>query len=431
MRKTVTRRGLLVIFLIVLSTLFSCGLEERETGSLQINVNNSVVKTILPEILMLCTEYTVSGIGADLSTFGPIEVVAGSAYIEGLSEQLYQVTAIGKNVDGIEIGVGTASADVTLGVTTNINIVVTEIEGIGNLVSTISWSPNILVNPSVVAKLVNVNNDVFPLIYDVNNTLQQAQYPINPPDLGEFPNGFYAFIFQMNDSSNPVGGFADILRIVTGEETLAIVELGVNPIFGSIDVTVSSEILEELILGSNVEEGVIKLYNDTVPYSISISGGLLYQWFLNGVDLENLTNSFLLNPQDYEVGDFSRLDVIAWNGEAAGSLSFNIIRVDMGIDQLNITGTTSHSAIVTQAIHIEIYEDMILVYEQVIYPVDGSGSYAINNIAEGTYTLKAWIDINEDEVMNVGDYFSEWTEEIVIPHNTGLVYNFSSWVVLE
>ena len=306
------------------------GQGDGKTGTLLVQVDSSIAKNMLPAIGMECVSYEISGVGRS-TTFGPITVV-GDTPVAGLEPGSWDVTVVGYNGDTtpVAIGEGTETAVVTIGGSTNCAVSVVEYDGIGWLDILVNWEPDILVDTSVVAKLIDGAAVETALTFSVDNDLQTATYADIPP-AGQ-ATGFYGFVFKLLEGAGIAGGFADVVRIVNDQWTSATVDIDVNVDFGTISVLITSAIEDFLDLIVDVgpaAETTIEFGDDVSTETITLSGASTYVWYRNGSSFD-AGDTIILDSSNYTIGTTVRLDCIGWNvaGTAAGALTWDILRYD-------------------------------------------------------------------------------------------------------
>ncbi len=201
------------------------------------------------------------------------------------------------------------------GETPNVTVVVAPIPGIGDLLVSVGWNQLVTWDPVLNSYLVNAFGAVTPLITAIDpamggvitNMDPMTLLPPTPTYATLIPiaNGYYTLVTELrehDDAADPggtydeeylVAGFAEIVRIVTGQVTVGNVQFGdsINPHYGDFIVDIDMDMKEPIILTLSgdtpalVEQGQSMTTNvainaaATVP---AVTQAMTYYWYENG-----------------------------------------------------------------------------------------------------------------------------------------------------
>lgn len=296
-----SKKSLLFITTVgILIFLFGCAfsayrntgtISPRSTGpgELVLNLDSKSVsnRTIQPDIDMTVSSYDIYGYGPDGATFEELNIIASSITISGLAPGNWLITVDAKNEDGAIIGDGSTNVLIVSGNTASATVEVAPLDGIGELLITVTWE----------------NSDKFtdPV---VTGTLTPTGG--TPENIGFFTNGNQAthnstrnkgyYIISIHaEEDGETWNFVDSLRIVYNETTQALIDVTGPTADGVIIITIDDDLqnpIEITFTGdkSQLEEGT----NMNITASTDPSPVDCYQWYLDGAKLDGEINSSII-----------------------------------------------------------------------------------------------------------------------------------------
>jgi len=292
----------------------SGGGTDGETGELVVTINSAGVKTLTPPISMTPAGYTITGNDGNGGAFEE-NTAASSVTIPNLAFGTWTVTVDALNDIGTIIGRGQNQVDVNAGQTSNINVVVAELDGSGTLDLSLLWPAGDTQNPSVAATL----NPVAGSSIDLTFTIPTPGNAVSSQS--DIPRGYYTLELQLLDNGIAVAGVAEIVRIVKDQATSGTFEFTeIDSPGGGVAVEITPEIYDpiEVTLSGQVdtlETGTAMTVTASVP---SDTGSVAFSWYINGL-FKASGSSYTLGA-DLVEGTY-RLDVtvMASDGSRAGS----------------------------------------------------------------------------------------------------------------
>lgn len=300
-------------------------------GSLILNLESELSRTIEPSISMQITSYDITASGPDSETFSNSGFTGTTLAKNGLGVGAWTITINAKNIDNTVIATATDTFSIAGATTTDVNIIVAPITGKGSLQLDISWPETEINTPVLNATLTPVNGSSTDIIFNIN--ANSATYPIT-----DLSTGYYTLNIQLLDDTDYVWGIIEAVRIINGEVSLASFDLTVNDLnlvviseFGNLNLSVVSELQNpiELTFTGNTA-AISSVENMTVTVNTSITPDS-YQWYLNGSLVPGATNSsitigFGLSEDHY------RLDVVVQKGFilSSGYITFDYSLYSIG-----------------------------------------------------------------------------------------------------
>lgn len=425
---------------------------EKETGSIEVTITDGVRPLYLPPpISMTVGTYQIDGAGPDSESFSTV-ITGTSTIIEGLLPGLWNLTVTAFNDEDppVAIGDGAASVDVVIGEVTPVTVDVKEFSGTGSMSGTVTWEPDVVNNVFMQGELkdgAGVQTDLFFNVDAPNCTATTSEPTVDV--------GFYSIINRLYDGDPLlngvlVGGFADIIRIISNFETVWSKHVFVQEATGGLEVNINLEILDPIVVNSDVEQGAVHLYNDKqLPITVSVDpavGAVIATWYVNGNQKAVDYMTYTLNSVDFDPSDYPfQVDCLVWDtaGLHAGAAHWLLHREDVDQSQLEITGT------------FEVIDEGYA-WEVVVFDMDlnqvaiQSGSISVNPVSFAfaplpaeDYYLRAWAERNPamsndnfewyryDDGEDIGTYTTppSGVDIVTLPHPVGTTYDFGSIVM--
>lgn len=342
-------KKVILVFLLVLG-LVSCqqgitGLGERIGGTIILNLEDIVTqRSLLPTQKMDISSYDVYGtLEDDEETFEELNVKPDEELvITNLTSGEWTIKVDGKNEDGIIIGSGKATAEVTPTSQTQASVSVTPIEGEGKLKLQVSWSKEAeeqMVKPKVNGEIIPYGGNSIQLKYDIDSENRIADFA------DVFKSGYYTLLTYFVDvedngdgtfTESAVAGNAEVVRIAADDTTTGKYYYdNINPSAGGdISLTISDELKNPLIIKLTPNyDGKNFIYGDKFEISAtteSTTDTVEWTWYVNGKKykegetIEYLTKDFP-KPRKGKTF-FSSISAVGFSngGTRGGSTTINI-----------------------------------------------------------------------------------------------------------
>lgn len=297
---------ILITFIIVLSGCDDLadiiGGDSGKVGSLRLQISSAdlLTKTIEADVLMEIAVFDIEGYGPDQDSFTQLGISDATIIINNLAVGMWNITAIARNENGVTIASDQNSAQVSEGITTPVDLVVRPLEGDGYLDVDLSWPSGSLNNPSVNATLLPEG---------------QSSYPVTCPVLGNTAScsetltaGYYTLSIQLLEGSVAVWGRVEAVRIIEGQTSSATYILSISDIntvqVGNVQLNITSNLQNPLDISLSGQQSSLALgENMTVSATVSQTP-TSYQWYLNGVQLNNETSNIITIGSTLSIGSY-------------------------------------------------------------------------------------------------------------------------------
>lgn len=331
-----TRLSLIIaVVFLALLTLIGCDINEMtaaKTGSIEIAVANGVKERgFAPAISMKIHTYAISGTGPGDASFGPITLTEGSEVIDNLIPGAWDITVIGRNEAGTEIGMGVMPVTIIAGHTLKKTVFVEEIGGTGSFSLTLELPDGTSVPAKAELVLYQENKEPVSLTFD------QTEDPAGTLTIktGSLASGFYTIAVLLyaseEEGTEPFWGNAYSLRIVQSQVTEGTITLTKEDIatFGGLDLTIIDGMPVPFTVGlSSTRDLVGKEETVTFTAKPSLSGGTYtYWWFLDGKRLEDEASKTLTLSDNLALGRHN-VSVVAIRAGVMASDSKTFIKTD-------------------------------------------------------------------------------------------------------
>lgn len=322
--------GAVALVVIVALALVACGAGERTTGRIDVRLGASYAKTIEPPISLVCAEYVLTGDGPGAETFGPV-TVTGDTTFDRLVPGSWTVTAVGQNAEHDAIGEGSGTVTVVIGQSRSLSITVTEYASPdGSYRLDLSWEPDIVDFPVWTGSL----KDAAAVVTAQAFTTDEIACTATSTTTGLHP-GWYANVVRLFDA--PTGldgtevlstGFAEAVRIAAGRETYGDVELHAVQGYGELEINLTPDFLDPLVLTPTPSWGSATVYSGQANvFAVTADRAATFVWYLRGTQVA-VGDSFDLDAAPLTLGERYRLDVIGFSvdGKHAGSGTWDVVR---------------------------------------------------------------------------------------------------------
>ena len=240
-------------------------------------------------------------------------------YISNIITGPWTIFVFALNADADQVLAGQQSILIEQGMTKEISINLSPLEGIGTLVIEFTWPVGAISNPVVSAFLSPyLEDDIFgvpvellPFEYSEVEGMVVYRYE------GVHEAGYYLLETQIRDDSGTPWSKSDALIITAGNEVPVTIDLETGAVniqiildgLDPLEVTLTSDSDSPLPLGEEMTV-TSTVTGGTPPYT--------YRWYLNGEHLEAETGDSVVVGSTLSAGRY-RLTLIASDGDVLGS----------------------------------------------------------------------------------------------------------------
>ncbi len=299
-------------------SLGGCKEESAGRSSLHVSMEkrSDLEKTLLPNDTPLeVSRYVVEGEGPQDTTFSVMSNT-NSVDVDGLLIGTWNITAVGRNDQGVDLVQGSTSINLTKEPGETM-IELDALSGDGMMSISLDWDAYKINDPSIEAWLTDPEGTTVSLTPTLNNmTSGSVTYQ------GSYPAGSYLLRTKLYSGATAVAGCAEVIRVVGNKTTEGVVKLTLDKYA---DIPTSITLVDNL--GVPVEcsiEGISETMRAQTVANATLNAentsNLEVSWYLDGELISNsLSCSF--TPQSGQ----HRLDVIADGAKLAstGSASIN------------------------------------------------------------------------------------------------------------
>jgi hypothetical protein len=376
--------GLIVMGAIIALMFIGCG---AATGELEVKLDNTIrEKTILPAQSMEVTQYEITITGPD--NIDPF-IVTESTTVPGLYPGQYTVLVKGLNAAGTAIGEGSEVVDVAVGTVSSCTVIIEEyLTPDGSISGLLGWQPDIINNPVVTGYVKDSAGTQTDLTFTLDLPNCEATTSLSPMSVG-----FYTLVNQVYDDvvadDSLSCGFADVIRVVAGQDTPYNVNLTANQATGQIEIMFDNQIVDPLALTFDTAPGTFDVMNtETVTINLTDAEGTAHTtaWYVNGSQEAFDVDTFSIDGSTYTVGSTYRLDCIVFttDGSRAGSASWEFTVIDLPPYLFNILWTP------TAGIDYTIFVVDNSIGTNALEITDNSGDVEISDgqLSDGDYYFK-------------------------------------------
>jgi hypothetical protein len=313
------RRTRFLAVAIAAVTLFGCDIAPRDNmfdpgssnyyrGKMLIVFDDGMARTIDPPISMNIASYRIEGAGPNGAAFSR-NTSQQTEEIIGLDFGQWTISVNGYNAASELIGHGSATATITSNQTLSVPVTLTPITGDGGFSLSLSWDPDEIVSPVIIATLTPLGGGAETITFTVNTLAGTASYSD-----AAISAGYYTLSLSLTDSGTNCGGATEVVRIASGHTTVGALALSIGN-HGSIEVVVTTRMNDPIIVtligtaATITRTGTMALTPSVQGVAVPVS----YMWYLDGVYMNN-TATYTVNGSGLLVGAH-RLDVVAYTGD--------------------------------------------------------------------------------------------------------------------
>ncbi len=394
-------------------------------GAIALHLKSTQAQSITPPISLAVTEYTITGIGPGGATI-PETMVTGDTVFPGLVPGSWTISVEGRNELHTAIGSGSGTTTVVIGQQSVLAITVAEYSSPnGTYRLDLSWEPNIVHAPAFTGTLKDASAVVTPQTFTMDViacTATSSTTDLHP--------GWYANVVQLFDAPNGMDGsqvlstgFAEAVRIAAGSETHGIVGLHAVQGYGSIDITITPDFSDPLILTpAPLAFGAVSIYANPTAFSCTADHTATFVWYLRGQQV-GVGDSYTLDPAGLDIGEAYRLDVIGFSvdGKHAGSGTWTVTRQAQDIT-LNVQGTlNADDGLLTVRLSGQDVDNVTLTV-----PGPGPYAYLFTGVPVGHYKLMYKTASMPDFIywnhLGTGDTYGSSGDVLTIPNPAGTAW---------
>lgn len=287
--------------------------EQEERGSLTVSLSDEInSRTLEPAISMDAASFTIEGEGPDDEIFTPVVIddpETTSYEIDDLLAGVWTITVTAYNEDDAVIGEGIKTTSITAGDNT-ISIDVLPLPGDGEFELTISWPDGTITDPGFDASLTRIGDDTQSITIPDLSDASQVVYTDT-----EIAAGYYTLniIPKTGEDDIEGTGFTEVVRIVEGEKTPVLFELTPS---GDTEITWETNLMGPYFID-------IERTPETWEFIASVNpdaDDYLYSWYLNGVELQDIsTSTVTLSEEDLVSGSNTLNAVVSKDGVASSA----------------------------------------------------------------------------------------------------------------
>ena len=236
-------------------------------------------KTIAPKpALMAVSRYSVQGTSSSGSSFGPVFSTDSNIAVDGILPGTWNILAKAYNSNGNELARGEVKIVLQNG-SNRASVPLDTILGVGTAQLALSWQDAISADSKLKINAVFESSagDKYQDTLEVSTKDCKATLKRN------LSAGSYVLTVKVSDSSGIIYGFAEAVRIVSGETSIGVVTL--DGVSAQLDVSLINLVGTPLPvyvqctpMGSNY---LLRACCDTLPANVA-SSSLSYLWFCNG-----------------------------------------------------------------------------------------------------------------------------------------------------
>ncbi len=322
---------------------------DKRSGSLELSIGTLIRnKTLEPNVSLDVAQYQITGLGPDGTSFSTELTGSNTIAVDFLRFGNWNIMVEALNDTGYIFARGSSTAMINVGETTDINIVLSMLEGPGSLDLSIQWSTEEVQSPVLSGFLRSDGAADIPVVFQGGAPALTDETRTALLD-GNVPAGYYTLIVTLFDQgadgnqTHLAMGIAETVRILEGQTTTGAYVMDGVPGLGSVGLNLNVD-SDDPILLSFIDAENYPLTFDlngntqftagvTVDENDEDAGNISYVWFMNG-ELLAIDNSYTFNsltsPQSstvngrYLPGHY-RIDVVAQNvdGSRAGSNTFS------------------------------------------------------------------------------------------------------------
>ena len=280
-------------------------------GSLALNIQADMSKTVVPDLDMTVATYDIVGTGPSGANFAVSNHATSAVAVNNLAVGAWSVVAYARNPVGTLIAMGSAAVTVNAGLTTSASITVIPLLGNGTLSINVSWSG--LASPSLEGTLTPAGGSA--------STLTGITYGVGSASYTDssLAAGYYTLSLVLKNDGTPVWGATVAVRILAGETTSATHDVG--SVSGTINLSINQDLQNPIAVTLSGVQTSLLSGTDMTVVATPAEAVDSYAWYLDGVLLGE-TTAVLTIGAALSDGNH-RLDVIVTKGVILSSTNAN------------------------------------------------------------------------------------------------------------
>ena len=318
------KRGFFLIIGAIL-IIAGCGYDYQNPNSEHSSDSPALVltfdlskSTIVPDLDMEPATYDVTGEGPNGATFEVYGITGNSVTVNSLAIGTWVINVNTKNVEGTVIGAGTTIVEIVENATVEASILVTPLEGEGDLLLTIDWTSlsgydeSADVTGTLNYQLGEGNYDsTMDIIFDKTSKIAISNSILN--------TGYYKLVLYLEQADkDSIFICKEAVRIVYGVTTFAAFSLTGNE--GNVNITIETDMQEPIVIDLSGAQSTLESGTNMTVTAFTIPSLVdTYEWSLNG-DVVGNASSITIGSELLE-GDYT-LGLIVCKDSRMGSASF-------------------------------------------------------------------------------------------------------------
>jgi len=386
--------------------------------------SNLARKGLTPNIDFSVDSYQIKGTGPANQSFDLQLSNNSNHQLDFLRFGSWSIELDANNSEGLLFAQGTTDVNINVGETTQAQIDLQLVDGIGSLDLAIEWPTNQVQNPEITGILISDTQPDITIAFTPGE--DKSGFTTYVAELDDsVASGYYTLVVKVIDkglsgSENHLAmGIAETARILAGQTTSGSYSLEGVAGTGSIglDVTLDlNELLPISIIGTETyptafdfDSSTVFTVNSELAAGDEDAGNITQLWYLNG-QLVTLDNDNEMSYQiDSDRSPFStsingklmpghyRLDVVAFNidGSRSGSdtFQFEVTGNPVGIkESAQLTSRVGFMQSTTTGTRFSPLSNAQINLSGQPVIVDANGNFSVEDVSVGTHTL----NINAD-----------------------------------
>ncbi len=213
---------ILTLTVLVLSLVVGCDHAELSSdlgpyrGDVRLFFFGASSRTIDTDIDMRIVSYGLEAIGPNGSEVSLSDITEESVLLNNLDVGTWQITIDGYNPEGIRVGSGCVTVQVSRGLSVQADVHLVPLEGEGSYALDITWDSSEVGDPSISGRLFSLSDEdssEIAVSFHLHDGLATAS--------GTLDSGYYGVIISLSDGDAIIWTKTDILRIVADGDSAA------------------------------------------------------------------------------------------------------------------------------------------------------------------------------------------------------------------
>jgi len=348
---------LLYVFFIIIIIL-SCSdellINRNNIGTLSLNINVTLSRTVIPTVDMTVANFNIEGNGPDGASFSISNQNESSMVINNLVAGAWTITVYAKNSTGKMIASGSKAVAIESELTTAAEIVIQPLSGNGVLNIVLSWQDN-LFDPNITATLTPQGSSPQGLTFTM--TSNSASYTDS-----SLTAGYYLLVMVLKDGTSTFWGASEAIRILAGETTTFYTDIGStsssssstsSSVSSSSSAGSSSSMISDVQVSDITSYTAIIRWNTITPATSQVRYGFPGELALiTQVDTNLVTNHVVLLDDLYAWYNYEYyvISVDALDNQYTGDINSFSTPIDLTppvISQVTTNDITSSTAKIT------------------------------------------------------------------------------------